>query len=228
MGRFLTVLVMLAALGAGCNDAPPTRSESPSEGVASDDYRIELQATPATDTAVDLTITTNIPLPIEVMASVNLSGQAPEDIAIGYSERVTLTAPTTSIRIETANGREPLPAGDYDAEVAFYPRWGAEDNPGALRAGEQRGAARVNLAGSGQSSAAADLENRRQAWVMDNVFVHTPWDEDQFVRELGPYERARSELNNHDAYYFPGADMTIFVNRTRQDVGIWRIGREVR
>jgi len=64
---------------------------------------------------------------------------------------------------------------------------------------------------------------------MSNLDMNTPWNENEFVARLGRYESTPSTMSRlHEALYFPDADMTLIVNRVRNEVTIWRMGRTVR
>jgi hypothetical protein len=71
------------------------------------------------------------------------------DTYIGVSRRVSITTDTQTIVLDGAD--ENLPAGEYFAEVTFYPRWSAENGPAAAKAivDEILGVADVELSGSG-------------------------------------------------------------------------------
>ncbi|SFS74454.1 hypothetical protein SAMN04488040_1835 [Sulfitobacter marinus] len=204
-------------------------SETPNtDGIITDvdptDYFISVQATPISDYVVSLVVTTNIPLPVEVMAGVSAKGLAPTDTFIGVSERIKLTSPEQTIELD---GRpENLPSGEYTADVTFYPRWGAENGTEQAKTIQHEiiGAVDVTLSGSGENRDQADQRNVAQKWVMENVSVGTAWNEDQFVQRMGPFEKSASTLNLHDAFFFPEADMTIVVSRVNNTVATWRFG----
>jgi hypothetical protein len=200
-------------------------ADNPPVDVESIDYSISVQATPTSAYVVSLVVTTNIPLPVEVMAGVSAKGQAPTDTFIGVSKRVTLTSPEQTIEIDGTS--EKLPSGEYTADVTFYPRWGAENGTSQAKAIKQEiiGAVDVTLSGSGESKDQADQRNVAQKWVMENVSVGTAWNESQFVQRLGQFEKSASTLNHHDAFFFPETDMTIIVSRLKNTVATWRMGK---
>ncbi|PRY78211.1 hypothetical protein CLV80_104176 [Yoonia maritima] len=188
------------------------------------DYFISVQATPVSDYVVSLVVTTNIPLPVEVMAGVSAKGQAPTDTFIGVSKRIELTSPEQTIELDGRS--ESLPSGEYTADVTFYPRWGAENGTEQAKTIEQEiiGAVDVTLSGSGESRDQADQRNVAQKWVMENVSVGTVWNESQFVQRMGQFEKSASTLNLHDAFFFPETDMTIIVSRVNNTIATWRLG----
>lgn len=224
--RGLCVAILCAATGAlaGCSD-----SSEQEKGAGPAPPTLGLVAEPVSEHAVSFTIRTTLPPPVEVMASVDLAGQKDDDVYMGHSERVTLQGPVTRVVIDTSKARDDLPSGEYVAEVIFYPNWGAEGNEAAAHAPELRASQPIKLIASGGTRAAAEIRNQRQAWVMDNVIMGTAWDEKAFVARLGQYEKSPSDLSHlHDAYYFPGANMTLIVNRLKGEVTIWRQGKQTR
>ncbi|MCD1589814.1 hypothetical protein K7H13_03430 [Qipengyuania citrea] len=188
--------------------------------------QLSVEAVPQGDTQVRFAVTTNLPTPVEVMAGVALAGQKPDDVFIGHTERVTLDGPRTEFVVDTSAAREPLPSGEYDAEVSFYPRWGAENgNPAAKSAPELEATDRITLGGSGENRADAERRNELQRWVMGNIGMNVPWNRENFEARLGQARKGPSTMSHlHDAYYFPDADMTFLVNRLKNEVTIWRMG----
>ena len=189
------------------------------------DYSISVQATPISAYVVSLVVTTNIPLPVEVMAGVSAKGQAPTDTFIGVSKRVKLTSPEQTIELDGRS--EKLPSGEYTADVTFYPRWGAENGTKQAKAIKQEiiGAVDVTLSGSGESKGQVDQRNIAQKWVIENVSVGTAWNKSEFVQRMGQFEKSDSTLNLHDAFFFPDTDMTIIVSRVKNTVATWRMGK---
>lgn len=231
MKKGILILSSILFVGAfavlvGRNDpnlADPVKTEaatSPSES-----YNISVAATAVSAYEVSLDVTTNIPVPIEVMASVSIKDQDPQDTYIGVSQRVTLTSSEQTVEIDGRNER--LPTGEYVAEVTFYPRWGAENGSSEAKLIEEEiiGQADVSLTGSGVGKSQTDAQNVAQKWVMLNVDIGMSWNESQFVEKLGPFSKTESDLNLHDAYYFEEADMTIIVNSLKNTVTIWRMGQ---
>lgn len=228
--KYLWTATLALALAA-CGQAP-SRAPEEVEIDSSDDTfdpataEISLDASPQGDTQVKFVVTTNLPTPVEVMAGVALAGQKPEDVFIGHSERVTLASSRTEFVLDTSSAREALPSGEYDAEVSFYPRWGAENgNPAAKAAPEREATDRITLGGSGEDRADAERRNELQRWVMGNIGMNVPWNRENFEARLGPAQKGPSTMSRlHDAYYFPDADMTFLVNRLKNEVTVWRVG----
>lgn len=223
----VTGLVLATLLTNSC-DRQPQRTAEP-ERVATQRLAPSLSVTPhALDkNRVELTIATNLPLPVTVATSIDLDGQAPTDTYIGYEGgRVVLQQPTTKIVFDTSLATKALPAGRYLASVSFHPKWGAEGNPDAQGAPELHADVPFMLQASGKSVAWATLRDRRQAWIMENLNSNAPWNKRAFEQRLGASEKGPSDLSPlHDAYYYPGADVTLIVNRLRNEVSIWRLGR---
>lgn len=234
--RSKALLVIAASFGISLLAGFFIKADSEAQVPASsEDFKISVEATPVSPYEVAVTIKTDIPLPVEVMASVSIKGQKPQDIYIGTSETIKLSVPEQTVILDGRD--ETLPAGEYTVEVAFYPGWGAENGSAEAKRIESEivGQADVTLAGSGASKAQTDAENNAKynarEWVMMNVGIGTPWNEDQFVAKLGPFTKSASELNLtaapgflFDAYYFEKADMTIIVGRATNTVTIWRDG----
>lgn len=231
--KILAVVLMSACAAAlnGCG-----QSTQPPAGNTVDRADQALPAKPSLSVAartldkhrVEFTITTNMPLPIQVATSVDLAGQKDQDVYIGYQgEHLTLTKPVTVTVLNTALADKPLPNAEYEASVNFYPNWGAEGNALAATAPPLEAKASLKLEGSGGTAKGATLLQERQKWVMLNVISGTPWDRSSFQKRLGKAEKRHSDLSQlHDAYYFPGADMTLIVNRLKNEVSVWRKGQE--
>lgn len=189
--------------------------------------RLELEAETVSNDEVRFTITTNLPTPFGVATGVNLAGQDGNDVYVGYSEFVTLTKPTTTFTLDTSKAQKPLPTGDYEAEVNFYPNW--KENAALKTVPKLTAVKPITLKASGESAEVTNLRNERQRWVMSSTHMNMPWDEQLYVNKLGPYQKSQADMSHlHDAYYFPGADMTLIVNRLRGQLTIWRMGRESR
>ena len=176
---------------------------------------------------VEFTVKTNLPTPLTAMASLHLQGQKDHDTAIGTSHRVSLTGPTTIFSVHAIDDDgmdgKALPTGRYDAGVIVGPKW-VENKSIATLPENVESKCTVEL-NSGRTRASVERQNDLQKWVIDNVPSDAPWNEQKFKAKLGPYEKSPSTLSPlHDAYFFPNADMTLIVNRLRQEVSIWRIG----
>lgn len=191
------------------------------------DVRLDLRARTISAHEVEFTVTTNIPLPIEVMADVNLKGQKPDDVWIGYQERVRIESSPQVVVLDTSKSRKPLPVGEYEAEVFFNYRYAKNPKAASIK-GNHEARADVGRLGAGESAETADERNRLQRWVMENVITGTAWNEREFVERLGAFEKFKPDLNLHEAYYFPKADMTLLVNTLKGEATVWRMGRASR
>ncbi len=219
-------LLGVIAMSVGRNDpTPPKPATVAVAPVPAEDFKISIEATPISQYEVSLNVKTNIPLPVEVMASVSIKGQNPKDTYIGVSQRIKLTSPEQTVKLDGKS--ENLPSGEYLAEVTFYPKWGVENGSAEAKRinAEIIGQADVTLSGSGANKTQTDAQNIAQKWVMLNVDIGMPWNEGQFVAKLGKFSKSASDLNLHDAYYFEDADMTIIVSRVKNTVAVWRMGR---
>lgn len=233
----LSTLFLAAALClvlAGCGADEPA-SGSPSTP-------IEQQPTPQPETPeggyiisigaitqgenVDIAIETNIPGVIEVMAGVDLKGQAANDVYIGKTERVRVINGKGSTSI-SAND---LPSGEYEARVSFYPRWGFQDELSRSTgiAEDLEDSHDITLRGTGESATKAQGRENFQKWVMANVISGYAWKETEWTERFGEYDELPVERFNPEimhAYYFPDLDMTIFVNTFNSEVSHWRVGK---
>ncbi|NVK83456.1 MAG: hypothetical protein HWE21_03990 [Cytophagia bacterium] len=184
------------------------------------------------DGTVEIEIETTIEGPIEIITGVDLVGQAPDDIYVGAGERITIAgySAVASIPLVRSDGSV-LPAGDYEAVAAFYPRWGAEAAPAATRAITDTIEANpvpVTLQGSGQTVDDTVARDEMQRWVMLNVVIHMAFDGAVLAERLGSPERM-AVTNRTDiivAWYYPEADLTIFQNTLKGEVVTWREGRQ--
>jgi len=73
--------------------------------------------------------------------------------------------------------------------------------------------------------------SEKQAWVMENVVMQTPWEPLKFIERLGQYEELTLINGNPKiikVYYFKEADITFFVNELKDNVTTWRIGKDNR
>lgn len=164
------------------------------------------------------------------MASIDLVNQRPKDTYIGYTKRLRLDLPVTIHVIDTSEARRTLPSGKYEAVVSFYQRWGAKNgNPAAASVPNIEAKQLIAIEGSGESADLVRSRNKMQMSIMENFVMNSPWNERYYIERLGDYEKYKSTMSHlHDAYYFPKADMTLLVNRLKNDVTIWRLGRASR
>lgn len=181
---------------------------------------------------LNLSIETNIPTPFEIMAGVSLRGQRDDDVWIGNNKRFKIRSETQVLKIRASQNNKRLPSGQYDAEIHFYPKWGAKSAPDKTKTiskelSDRRG---IRLKGSGVSAAAVAKQNERQQWVMLNVNSGMIYNHSAMTRRLGPSEAYKvSNRNEHViARYFKEADMTIFVNTLTGTVVTWRKGLQTR
>lgn len=185
-----------------------------------------------TGSNVFISIETDIATPFEVMAGVSLVGQAPDDIWIGNSERVSIRSRTQKLKISTKKRGEQLPSGIFEAEVSFYPRWGADIAPPATKkiAKEIHATQEFKLIGSGGSAAVTIRKNELQSWVMENTAIGDSFSLVRFQSKLGSSEKmvVTNRTGIIVAHYFPDADVTLFENTLKRTLVTWRLGRQNR
>ena len=191
------------------------------------DYHIQLSAKQISRHQVEFNVKTNIPLPVEVMASVNLENQKPDDLYIGYSYRITLQDTNQTFVLNTQSKN--LPNGNYSADISFYPRWGANNgNPKARNIKNTiKKSFKLLLQNGNQTVASVKQKNEKQLWVIENVIIGTLWNKKIFVEKLGNYQELTVANKNQtiiNAYYFHDADITIFVNSNKNNIVTWRMG----
>lgn len=191
------------------------------------EYKIELVSKVIGPSNVEVEISSNIPGTIDVMLGLGLVGQKPDDVFIGTNKRITIKNGRTSESI----GDPELPAGEYEVEVSFYPRWGPQDSDAKAAGVDSEIHARqiVMLKGTGESPDAAQQRENDQRWVMENVYVGTRWDGFFWIERFGEPEQITTTRGNPNiikAYYFKSLDMTIIVNELKGEVSTWRMGRK--
>ena len=197
--------------------------------LSDEEYRIEVNAVEMGPTKVKFSTSTNLPLPVQVMAGISLQGQNPNDTWIGFNQKITLKKSEQTFILDFP--KKPLPGGTFDAEVTFYPRWGAKNgNPIAAKIGKNvEGLNVIALTGDGQKAEERMERDRMQLWVMENVNAATPYIESNMRSKLGysePVAVTRMNPNIIKGHYFPKADMTIYVNTLKNEYVTFRKGRD--
>lgn len=178
---------------------------------------------------VELRIETDIEPPFEVMAGIGLAGQADDDIWIGNNSRQTITSSTQTLTVQAKQRGERLPSGTYEAEVDFYPRWGAKSSPPSTQAISKQIRAVKPFVLKGSGASATDHANKQnlRKWVMLNTAIGDPFDLSAFQQRLGE-SRTIIVANRNNVivgHYFPAADMTLFENILKGTLVTWREGR---
>jgi len=197
--------------------------------LADGEYMIDVKVEELGPTKVKFTTSTNLPLPVQVMAGISLQGQKPDDTWVGFNQKVKLKNKDQTFTLNFS--KKPLPAGSFDAEVTFYPRWGAKNgNPIAAKIGSNiEGVSMIHLAGDGQNAEDRMARDKMQLWIMENVNPATPYIESRMRAQLGrsePVEVIRMNPNIIKGHYFPKADMTIYVNVLKNEYVTFRKGRD--
>ena len=172
---------------------------------------------------------TDMDVPFEVMASINLAGQKDEDVWIGNSQRIAVKSKSQSFSIPAVQKGTPLPNGDYICEVNFYPRWGAKNSPQATKSitKEVQGTLAIKLNGSKTSAADVAKRNDLQRWVMLNTHMGQKFSLSSFEKKLGRSEQFTVTNRNGIivGHYFPIADMSIYENTLKGTLVTWKIGK---
>ncbi len=219
-------IASIFAVATGCSSPADIENTEDQVVVSAEAATIAIEADVLDENRVSFEIETTIPLPVEVMVGVSLKGQAPDDVYIGYSERYRVEQGSSSFVLDTSSAKDPLPDGNYEAEVTFYPRWGAEDgNPEAASLPELSAKSDISFTGTGVDRSSAERKNELQKWVMLNLEMNMSWNRATFEEKLGKSVKGPSTMSHlHDAYYFPEADVTLLVNRLKNEMTVWRLG----
>lgn len=223
----LTILMAVLVLCSCSSNSNKDQTSSKEDKSLPANPMIDLEATVKNESTVNFLIKTNIPLPVEFMASIDLKDQKPDEIYIGCSKIIKVESSPYSFDFDISEQK--LPSGEYNAEVTFHPQWVA-DNGNELAKNiikKVMGSMSINLKTAYGSADERKKIDKKQSWVMDNVIVGTIWNVEEFVEKLGKYQELK--VTNRNAkiikvYYFPEADMTIFVSKPKKSVLTWRIG----
>lgn len=73
-----------------------------------------------------------------------------------------------------------------------------------------------------------EVDSNKKMWVMENVNIGDRWNLPDVVDKLGSFEQLTVKNRNPNiikAFYFPEADMTIFVNTLKNKIATWRTGK---
>jgi len=190
---------------------------------------LEIVAVEETAAGVTIVIETDMATPFEVMAGLGLAGQADDDICICSNERFTVRSASQSLTIKPEMRGRKLPTGTYDAEVDFYPRWGAANSPDTTKAIAKQISAsrRFELKGSGESASKAAARENNQLWVMQNTAMGDAFNLAKFEKRLG--RSVATTVTNRNgiiiAHYFPASDITLFENTLKGELVTWKLGR---
>ncbi len=176
---------------------------------------------------VHVNVGTNIPGVIELMAGIRLADQAPDDVFIGKTERITIRDGSGQTTFEVSD----LPQGEYEARASFYPNWGFQDEQskatGITEPIESKHL--LSLDGSGESAESVSERNEGQRWVMENVTMGMTWNPTEWKQRFGDWREFAATSRNPDVitnYYFESIDMTIVVNTVKDEIVTWRTGRD--
>jgi len=81
---------------------------------------------------------------------------------------------------------------------------------------------------SARAEVPIDPDNSKQVWAIKNINVGDQLGLDYLIKKLGRSESVQVTRHNPHiikAYYFQGANITIFLNTNEHSVSHWRIGR---
>jgi len=231
------IMMLVFPIFLGCdnpNNQKQSSNVSGSEDVfdrqenshAAEDYSISASSE-LNEGELVLDIATNIPGTVEIMAGIGLSDQAPDDVLIGKNERVRLVDGVGQVVFDVND----LPAGQYDVEVNFYPRWGFQDEASKLSGIDKKVHSKhtIDLEGSGESAESTAKRNQDQKWVMENIIVGSDWKPEFWRGRFGQWREFPVKTRNPEIisnYYFESLDMTIIVNILKNEVVTWRMGKD--
>ena len=202
--------------------------------VLASEYWIKVSAESTGRYTVEATIDSNIPEEVTLSATLSLRGQKPDEVFIGTNfKRIPFSGEQAIVQIDGQEGStgNPLPAGEYDVEVAFHPRWKENRSIAELLKITEsiRASQIVSLEGSGQSSADAVKKEEGQLWALNNIYSGVSWDQGDLVRRFGEGEYIEDTRLNPAIiknYYFESIDMTITVNADKRTIITLNEGRK--
>lgn len=213
-------VLLLALLLADCRQQP-TNDSTETPAATPEVYFVRLTAKPVAATKVQFTVTTNAPLPVQARADVTLAGLNNDETWIGEEQDVALEKPTSTFTLDTTQNGKRLPEGQYLATVDFI-RTGA--GPAGSIDADLSAHQEIQLGGSGEAAFHARSKAAMQRWVMGEMDINRPWSDAELRKKLGRFERGRAESGAF-TYYFPEADVTLFVAPARQKVLTFKLGR---
>ncbi|MBE0506642.1 MAG: hypothetical protein IBX50_07970 [Marinospirillum sp.] len=236
IGSLLSIVAAMSLIGCDAqNDVstpdnaskPANVAENKSASHPPEGYSVSVSGRSLNDSQVHLVLTTSIPGTIELMASISLADQAPDDTWIGKNERVRLVNGIGQATFDVSD----LPTGQYEVAANFYPRWGFQDeesrSSGVSESLEHSHP--ISLKGSGESSELVAQRNEDQQWVIENVIMGSEWDPSFWRDRFGEWEEFPVTTRNPDIisnYYFESLEMTLIVNTLKDEVVVWRMGRD--
>jgi hypothetical protein len=165
-------------------------------------------------------VKTNAHLPLDTYASVTPAGLKQDETFIGNDQSITLRQPTTTFAIDLVQDGKALPAGKYVASVESVDKADLSAPP--------QFAAHRDIVIPGPASESVNLRHRNslQRWVLGEMDLMRPWSDAELRSKLGRFERYESpNAVNSIVYYFPEADVSLFVDPSRQKVFAAKLGR---
>ncbi|WP_339859546.1 hypothetical protein [Thalassospira alkalitolerans] len=219
-------LAIFSLSGCGEESSQATESRAKSAKSQEDFYLISSPETQERQRLI-IRLDSNVPGDIEVMVSVNLVGQSPDDIAVGTSQRASLRNGHGESEIKTSN----IPLGEYEIKATFYPRWGFgnEDKIASIQNPITSEIQLLPISGSGEPAEQYLARENGRLWIINNVFPGTPWNPSIFQEKFGEWETFPATKRNPKIiknYYFPKLDVTVVVNELKGELVTWAKGRD--
>lgn len=208
------------------NSDQATISKNASPSHPAEDYTVLISGLDKNNKQVNFKLWTNIPGTIELMASINLHEQAPEDVWIGKNSRVRLINGIGQASFDITD----LPNGQYEALVTFYPRWGFQDEDSRLSGVSDNltHSQLISVTGTGESAELVLKRKNNQAWIMSNIYGGSKWNSIDFKNRFGEWIELPVTTRNPNIisnYYFESLDMTLTVNTQKNEVVTYNLGR---
>ncbi|WP_430475684.1 hypothetical protein ACQ0MK_08745 [Thalassospira lucentensis] len=235
-GQFILASLLAVLALSGCGEDTQKSSNSEEEvgsvvqeasATVQEDYYLSVSVELQDAQSLAIVLASNLPGDVEVMISVGLLGQGPDDLAVGTNQRASL---------RKGHGKEVLhiseiPQGDYEVYATFYPRWGFGDNEkvASIKDSIRSDIHVVAITGSGEPASQYLKREEGRMWVIDNIFPGTLWEPEKIRSRFGDWVSFPATKRNPEIiknYYFPSIDMTIVVNQLKGEVATWAKGRQ--
>lgn len=190
------------------------------------DPEIRIQANQNDNHTVSFLIETNIPLPIEAMASLDLKWQSDDDTYIGSSKRIEIKKTPFEFTIDLTE--DELPNGEYVANINFYPVWWAKNELAKKIENEISAAQDIIISNWYWTPQERKELKDNQLWVMENLWAGTERNINTVKSKIWNYEEIDVIKNPIvvQAFYFPKADVTIFVSKPKKNIITYKFWKE--
>lgn len=187
---------------------------------------LEIETRVKSEDIIEFKIVTNVTLPTKVGVSVYLKEQNTINVDIGAYQQITLKESNSVFDFDIKSLQ--LPTGKYLTKVSKvkWVTYGDNKLDGEFITifGDT---ALIEIKSSYGSVEEKKAFIERQTWVFENVAIGTTWDVNKFKNKLGNFKELKVSEHNPKvvkAFYFPNANMTIFVSKPLKSVLMWRIG----